>query len=178
MTGSDVIVKNLFRSEQGDIAIIDILRRMGANIEWNVEEGIVTVKGGELHGTTVDAGATPDLVPTVAVLAAVADGVTVIENAEHVRYKETDRLRAMAVELTKMGIQVKEETDKLTITGGNLVGAEVNGWHDHRIVMALTIAGMVAGNTTIDTAESVSISYPDFFDKMRSLGADVSTIEK
>ncbi len=178
MTGSDVIVKNLFRSEQGDIAIIDILRRMGANIEWDSEEGIVTVKGGELHGTTVDAGATPDLVPTVAVLAAVADGVTVIENAEHVRYKETDRLRAMAIELTKMGIKVKEETDKLTITGGNLVGAEVNGWHDHRIVMALTIAGMVAGNTTIDTAESVSISYPDFFDKMRSLGSDVSTIEE
>ncbi len=178
LTGSDVIVKNLFRSEQGDIAIIDILRRMGANIEWDSEEGIVTVMGSELHGITVDAGATPDLVPTVAVLAAVANGVTVIENAEHVRYKETDRLRAMAVELTKMGIKVKEETDKLTITGGNLVGADVNGWHDHRIVMALTIAGMVAGNTTIDTAESVSISYPDFFDKMRSLGADISTIEE
>ncbi|MCL7411492.1 MAG: 3-phosphoshikimate 1-carboxyvinyltransferase [Methanosarcinaceae archaeon] len=178
MTGSDVKVKNLFRSEQGDIAIIDILKRMGANIKWDTEKGIVTLRGGDLHGTTVDAGATPDLVPTVAVLAAVADGVTVIENAEHVRYKETDRLRAMALELTKMEIEVKEEPDKLTITGGNLVGANVKGWHDHRIVMALTIAGMVAGNTTIDTAESVSISYPDFFDKMRSLGANVTTIEE
>lgn len=178
ITGSDVIVKNLFRSKQGDIAIIEILKRMGANIKWDMEKGIVTVKGGELHGTTIDAGATPDLVPTIAVLAAVADGVTVIGNAEHVRYKETDRLRAMALELTKMGIVVKEETDKLTITGGNLVGAKVNGWHDHRIVMALTIAGMVAGNTIIDTAESVSISYPDFFYNMRSLGADISNIEE
>ncbi|MGP8321324.1 MAG: 3-phosphoshikimate 1-carboxyvinyltransferase [Methanosarcinaceae archaeon] len=178
VTGSDVIVKNLFRSKQGDIAIIDILKRMGANIQWDMEKGIVTVRGSKLHGITVDAGATPDLVPTVAVIAAVADGVTVIGNAEHVRYKETDRLHAMALELSKMGIVVKEKTDKLTITGGNLVGADVNGWHDHRIVMALTIAGMVAGNTTIDTAESVSISYPDFFGSMRSLGADISTIEE
>jgi len=178
MTGSTVTVRNLFPSKQGDVAIIDILRRMGANIEWDMENGEVTVNGGELHGITIDAGATPDLVPTVAVLGAVADGVTVIGNAEHVRYKETDRLHAMAVELKKMGIKIKEETDKLTITGGKLVGADLHGWHDHRIAMALTIAALVAGNTTIDTAESVSISYPNFFDEMRALGADLIISEE
>jgi 3-phosphoshikimate 1-carboxyvinyltransferase len=117
-------------------------------------------------------------VPTVAVLAAVADGVTVICNAKHVRYKETDRLHAMAVELSKMGIIVQEEPDSLIITGGKLTGADVHGWHDHRIVMSLTLAGMVAGNTTIDTAESVSISYPNFFDDMVFLGAKIEKLDE
>ncbi|WP_292465146.1 3-phosphoshikimate 1-carboxyvinyltransferase [Methanolobus sp.] len=174
ITRSSVVVKNLFPSKQGDVEIIDVLRRMGADISWNMEEGIVSVAGNrKLKGTTFDVGATPDLVPTIAVLAACAEGVTVIGNAEHVRYKETDRLHAMAVELTKMGINIKEEKDSLTITGGELHGAEVHGWHDHRIVMSLTIAGMVAGNTTVDTVESIDISYPEFFEDMRSIGADL-----
>lgn len=179
MNDSEVTVRNLFPSKQGDSAIVDIMGCMGANIKWDMEKGDITVKGGaELHGIIIDAGATPDLVPTIAVLAAVADGVTVIKNAEHVRYKETDRLRAMAMELQKMGIRVKEETDQLTIIGGKLTGADLYGWHDHRIVMALTIAGMVAGNTTIDTVESVAISYPNFFDDLRELGSDVVVSEK
>ncbi len=176
ITGSTVTVKNLFPSKQGDVDIIDVLGRMGAKISWDKENGIVKVTGNGLKGTTFDAGATPDLVPTIAVLAACAEGITVIENAEHVRYKETDRLHAMALELTKMGISVKEEPDQLMITGGTLHGAQLHGWHDHRIVMALTIAGMVAGDTTIDTAESVEISFPDFFEEMVALGAQISTI--
>ncbi|WMW23307.1 3-phosphoshikimate 1-carboxyvinyltransferase [Methanolobus mangrovi] len=174
VTGSTVTVKNLFPSKQGDVDIIDVLERMGAEITWDKENGIVKVAGNGLKGTTFDAGATPDLVPTIAVLAACAEGVTVIENAEHVRYKETDRLHAMALELTKMGISVKEEPDQLIITGGELHGAELHGWHDHRIVMALTIAGMVAGDTIIDTAESVEISFPNFFEEMMKLGAQIT----
>ena len=173
MTGSTVLVKNMFPSKQGDIEIIEVLRRMGADISWDKINGNIRISGNGLKGTTFDAGATPDLVPTIAVLAACAEGVTVIENAEHVRYKETDRLHAMALELTKMGITVKEEPDQLTITGGTLRGADLHGWHDHRIVMALTIAGMVAGDTTIDTIESVEISYPNFFEEMQSLGAEL-----
>ncbi|ADE36104.1 3-phosphoshikimate 1-carboxyvinyltransferase [Methanohalophilus mahii] len=173
MTGSRVVVKNMFPSQQGDMAIIGILKQMGAGISWDKDNGRVTVNGRDLKGVRVDAAATPDLVPTIAVLGAVAEGQTVIENAEHVRYKETDRLHAMAVELKKMGVSVKEDQDKLTIKGGKLKGSELHGWHDHRIVMALTIAGMVAGDTTVDTAESIFISYPNFFDDVRSLGADV-----
>lgn len=177
MLGSYIIVRGLFPSKQGDSKIIDVLRQMGADVHWDVEKGIVTVKQKTLKGIRFDAGATPDLVPTVAVLAAVAEGVTVIGNAKHVRYKETDRLHAMAVELSKMGIMVKEEPDSLIITGGKPIGADLHGWHDHRIVMALTLAGMVAGNTTIDTVESVSISYPDFFEEMKSIGAKIETLD-
>ena len=77
-----------------------------------------------------------------------------------------------------MEYDLKEERDSLTITGGKLQGASVHGWHDHRIVMALALAGMVAGNTTIDTTESVSISYPDFFKDMCSLGAKIENISE
>jgi 3-phosphoshikimate 1-carboxyvinyltransferase len=177
LEGSEVTVKNLFPSKQGDRVIIDTLKKMGADITWDREVGIVTVRGGrKLKAITFDAGATPDLVPTIAVLAAVAEGTSRIENAEHVRYKETDRLRALATELPKLGVNLKEERDSLTITGGELKGAAVHGWDDHRIVMSLALAGMVAGNTTIDTTESVSISYPDFFKDMRSLGAKIDEI--
>jgi 3-phosphoshikimate 1-carboxyvinyltransferase len=105
----------------------------------------------------VDAGRTPDLVPTIAVLGAVASGKTTIMNAEHVRHKETDRLHAMAVELAKMGADIRERPDGLEIIGGKLHGASLHGYHDHRIVMALTVAGLVAGDTRIDI---VTIHYP------------------
>jgi 3-phosphoshikimate 1-carboxyvinyltransferase len=175
--GSEVTVKNLFPSKQGDKLIIEILEQMGADITWDKQAGTVTVKGGrQLKAITFDAGATPDLVPTVAVLAAVAEGTSRIVNAEHVRYKETDRLRALATELPKLGVSLIEEKDSLTITGGKLHGATVHGWDDHRIVMALAVAGIAAGDTTIDTIESVSISYPDFFKDIQSLGVKIEQI--
>ena len=173
-----ITVKNIYPSRQGDRKIINILEQMEANIKWNRETGDATVKPGKLKGVTVDVGNTPDLVPTIAVLGAVAQGTTIIENAEHVRYKETDRLHAITVELRKMGTDIHEEHDRLIINGGRLEGADVHGWHDHRIVMALTVAGMVAGNTTVDTAESVAISYPDFFEAIRSLGARIQIYEE
>jgi 3-phosphoshikimate 1-carboxyvinyltransferase len=177
--GSEITVKNLFPSKQGDKLIIETLKKMGADISWDKEAGVVTVRGGrKLKAITFDAGATPDLVPTVAVLAAIAEGTSRIENAEHVRYKETDRLRALATELPKLGVKLKEEKDSLTITGGKLKGAEVHGWDDHRIVMSLALAGMVAGNTTIDTTESVAISYPDFFKDMSNLGVKIKQISE
>ncbi len=172
----DVTVKNMYPTAQGDSAIISILEEMGADIQWHKKQGVVTVKQSKLHGCTIDVGLTPDLVPTLAVLGVLADGVTVIENAEHVRYKETDRLHAMATELGKMGANVREETDKLILKGSKLHGTDLCGWDDHRIVMALTLAGMAAGGTVIDTAESVGISYPDFFEHMKRLGANIETV--
>lgn len=174
ITGSKVTVSNLLPSRQGDAAILEYLLDMGANVFWDEEKGTVTVGGGDLHGIDIDAGATPDLVPTLAVLAACARGTTNINNAEHVRYKETDRLRAMTTELRKMGADVEERQDGLTIRGGQLKGASVDGYDDHRIVMALAIAGLVAeGTTAISTAESVDISYPAFFADLKKLGAKV-----
>ena len=174
VTGSEVTVKGILPSRQGDSAIIDILNRMGAKVSWDKEKGDLKIKGGELEGVEVDASLTPDLVPTIAVLGAVAKGKTTVMNAEHVRHKETDRLHAMAVELSKMGADIRERPDGLEITGGRLHGAEVHGYHDHRIVMALTVAGLVAGGTRIDTAEAVDVSYPGFFQEMGKLGARMS----
>ena len=174
LAGGGITVGGLYPNKQGDAAIIPILQDMGANLEWDQERGEVRVNKSQLTGVTVDVGMTPDLVPTLAVLGALSGGEMVIENAGHVRYKETDRLHAMTVELGKMGVDITEEPDRLVIRGGGLHGARVSGWHDHRIVMALTVAGMVAGDTVIDTAESVDISYPGFFEAMKSLGGDIT----
>ena len=174
VTGGEVVVRGVLPSRQGDSAIVDILGRMGAEISWDQVEGVLRIKGRELHGVDVDASFTPDLVPTIAVLGSLAKGKTVVSNAEHVRHKETDRLHAMATELSKMGADIKEKPDGLEIIGGGLHGADVKGYDDHRIVMALAIAGMAAGKTRIDTAECVDVSYPGFFQEMASIGAIIS----
>ncbi|MFP4530820.1 MAG: 3-phosphoshikimate 1-carboxyvinyltransferase [Halodesulfurarchaeum sp.] len=177
VTTGPVTVEGLYPGPQGDSAIISILERMGADIEWDHEEGRVTVAGGELTGVTVDVGDTPDLLPTVAVLGAVADGTMVIENCEHVRYKETDRVRAMAAALESMGASLTEERDRLTIEGSEttLEGANLAGRGDHRIVMSLAVAGLVAaGDTTISDAEDVDVSFPGFFEALEQIGASVT----
>jgi len=177
VTGSRLTVRGLRPSKQGDSAIVSILREMGAKIFWDQEGGDLVIEGRDLEGVEVDASLTPDLVPTIAVLGAIAKGRTVVKNAEHVRHKETDRLSAMAVELSKMGTKIEERPDGLVIEGGKLQGARVSGHHDHRIVMALTVAGLAAGDTRIETAESVSVSYPGFFEEMARIGCRVEVRE-
>ena len=170
----EVVVEGAVPSAQGDAAILDVVERMGAPIDWNRDEGTVTVEQASLSGVTVDVGDTPDLLPTIAALGAVADGDTRIENAEHVRYKETDRVTAMAEELSKMGASVTEERDALTVHGGDtaLEGATVDGRADHRVVMALAVAALAAdGDTTIRGAEHVDVSFPGFFGVLEDLGA-------
>jgi 3-phosphoshikimate 1-carboxyvinyltransferase len=174
--GDSVVVEGARPSAQGDSAIVDILDSMGASIEWDQKAGEITVPRASLSGTVVDVGDTPDLLPTIAALGAVAGGDTVIQNCEHVRYKETDRVEAMAEELSKLGASVTEEQDRLTVHGGDtdLVGAVVDGRADHRIVMSLAVAGLVAdGETTIEGGEHVDVSFPGFFDALGSLGVDV-----
>jgi len=174
--GEGVVVAGARPSAQGDSAIVAVLREMGASVGWDQEAGEITVPRASLSGTTVDVGDTPDLLPTIAALGAVADGDTTIENCEHVRYKETDRVSAMAEELSTLGASVTEETDRLTVHGGDsdLVGARVDGRRDHRIVMSLAVAGLVAdGETTIEGGEHVDVSFPGFFDALESLGVDV-----
>jgi 3-phosphoshikimate 1-carboxyvinyltransferase len=171
-----VIVAGAQPSAQGDTAIVDILERMGGDVDWNRGDGHLTVRRSSLSGVEVDVGDTPDLLPTVATLGAVADGETRIVNCEHVRYKETDRVRAMAEELTKLGAEVTEQQDVLTIHGGesDLQGTRVDGRGDHRIVMSLSVAGLAAaGETTVTGGEHVDVSFPDFFDTLYDLGADV-----
>ena len=169
-------VTSAFPSAQGDAAIVDILDRMGADLNWDEENGEITVSKSELTGIEVGVEDTPDLLPTIATLGAAADGVTRITDAEHVRYKETDRVSAMAEELTKMGAEVEEHQDELFVYGADsdLVGTTVEGRADHRIIMSLAVAGLVAdGETTVTGAEHVDVSFPEFFDVLDSLGATV-----
>ncbi len=150
---------------------------MGAEVEWDRENGTIDVSKAELEGIEVSVEDTPDLLPTIATLGAVAEGDTHITNAEHVRYKETDRVSAMAEELGTMGVETTEEQDLLTIHGSEstLSGATVDGRADHRIIMSLALAGLVAdGETTVQGTEHVDVSFPGFFDLLEELGADVT----
>jgi len=169
-------ITSAYPSAQGDTAIVDIVRDMGATADWDREDGEITVSRAALSGIEVSVADTPDLLPTIATLGAAADGTTRITDCEHVRYKETDRVSAMAEALTKMGASVEEQRDTLTIHGSesDLRGAVVDGRADHRIVMALSIAGLVAdGTTTVEGIEHVDVSFPDFFDVLESIGAAV-----
>lgn len=171
MTGSEIRVRNLRRSSlQGDKRIIHYLREMGAEVETGENE--VTVRGGELRGIEADLGDTPDLLPTMVALACKAAGRTVIKNVEHARQKESDRLAACAREFRKFGASIVEKKDGLVIEGAvKLRGAVVDSHGDHRLAMALSIAGMAAeGATRIRGAEVVGISYPGFFKALESLG--------
>ena len=159
---------------QGDKALVTILKEMGADIE--IQGNKMTITGGRpLKGMKIDANAIPDMVPTLAVIAAVAKGKTEILNVANARLKETDRLHSMTEGLTKMGAKVEETKDSLTISGGKLYGVSVHGFNDHRTVMALSLAGMLAsGETFIDTAEAINKTFPDFVKVMKGLGAKIN----
>jgi len=127
-----------------------------------------------LVGRELDLNNTPDALPAFAVVGCYAQGQTVLGNVAQARIKETDRIKVMAEELTKMGAQIEEMDDGLIIHQSNLTGAHVHGHHDHRVVMALSLAGMMAdGETKIDTAESVDITFPGYVEKMCQLGAQM-----
>jgi 3-phosphoshikimate 1-carboxyvinyltransferase len=163
-------------SEQGDQAIVDVLAEMGADVDWDREAGEITVRRSDLRGIEVSVADTPDLLPTIAVLGAAADGTTHITDAAHVRHKETDRVSAMAESLARLGASVEESESALTVHGGesDLRGTTVDGRADHRIVMALSVAGLVAeGTTTVTGADHVDVSFPAFFDVLVDLGVDV-----
>jgi len=175
VTGGSVTIRNLdFKDAQGDRKVFDYLAQMGAKVTKTADS--VTVKAGKkLHAVELDLNSTPDALPIMAVAAACAEGTSVFRNVAQARIKETDRIHCMKLELEKMGIQVKEFEDGLSVTGGVLHGAAVDGHMDHRIAMALAVAGFAVADssetTVIDGAESISVSYPGFFEDFASLGA-------
>ncbi len=173
----ELVITGAHPSAQGDTAILDVVERMGADLSWDRSAGEIRVRPAEFTGVEVDVADTPDLLPTIATLGAIADGTTHIVNCAHVRLKETDRVAAMASELDAMGAVVEETEDTLTVIGSesNLRGAAVRGYHDHRIIMALAVAGLVAtGETTITGAEHVAVSFPTFFETLETIGARVT----
>ena len=157
---------------QGDKAIISIIRRMGGSIY--TEDSIITTVS-KLQGTVIDAADCPDLVPILTVLASVSRGITHIIHAGRVRLKECDRLHAMAVELNKLGADVREEPEGLLICGvDHLRGGRVSAWGDHRIAMSLAIASQCCNDKVIvEGAVCVRKSYPGFWNDYSELGGIV-----
>lgn len=160
--------------------ILDVLREMGATIaveNERIEGGEpvadVTAESSRLRGVEVGGATIPrliDEVPVLAVAAAVAEGVTVIRDAEELRVKESDRLAAVASELRRLGAAVEEHPDGLTITGGRLTGGEAESYGDHRMAMSLAIAALAAaGPVLINGGECVDISYPTFWPDLERL---------
>ena len=165
-----------FNDPQGDKAVIDYLKRMGAKVE--IGKDFVRIKAGLLKGIDINMNDTPDALPMMAVAGCLAKGKTRLLNVPQARIKETDRIKTMYQELTKMGAKIHELKDGLEIEQSNLKPARVNGHSDHRIVMALAIAGLVTdGETIVDTAQSVAITFPNFRDCIQKLGGDISLIK-
>ncbi len=175
VTRSKVLLTGLdFSDPQGDKLVCEVLKSFGATVT-HTSAGVAISAENQLRGCTVDLGSMPDALPAIAVLATAAEGTTHIVNVAHARIKETDRIRVMATELTKMGAIVQEREDGLIITGSPLVGAKVNGYDDHRVVMALTLAGLCAsGRTTVDTVEAAAVTYPSFAEDFKALGAHIA----
>lgn len=159
-------------SLQGDKAILEIVKRMGADIR--VGE-VVETKESRTYGIEIDASQCPDLVPILATLGALSKGTTRIINAERLRIKESDRLKAMATELNKLGADVVELEDGLEIKGKtSLNGGIVDSWNDHRIAMALAIASIKCKNEVIiKNSEAVKKSYPGFWKDFEKLGGEI-----
>ncbi|MDD4901588.1 MAG: 3-phosphoshikimate 1-carboxyvinyltransferase [Patescibacteria group bacterium] len=167
------IIKGLEANDvQGDKQLIPILTKMGADIFW--QDNQLVINGGRpLAGFTIDCADIPDLLPTLAVIGTYAKGMTRLINAK-VRSKETDRIASMKNGLRKMGADIEEIDDGLAIKQSSLAGTEVNGCDDHRTVMALALAGLLAaGETTITTAEAIKKTFPAFVETMNSLGAAI-----
>ncbi len=177
ITGSTLVLKGLdWNDTQGDKEVVNILGAMGAGV--SIGEGEITITGGGLRGGTFDLNAIPDALPALAVAGCFAEGETRLVNVPQARLKETDRISVMHAELKKMGALIEERPDGLIIRRSGLRGCPVDGHHDHRVAMALAVAGLAAdGRTTIATAESVSVTFPDFSDLMISIGADITREE-
>ncbi len=177
LAGGRVVLKGLEMTDsQGDKKVVDILAGMGSTVERGPDW--VAVNGGQLMGIDVDMNEIPDALPVLAVTACFAEGTTRLYNVAQARIKETDRIAVMAHELTRLGADVTELPDGLEIRGTGLSGGRVSGHGDHRIVMAMTVAGMASDNpVTVDTAEAADITFPGFWDKMRSIGGEIETHE-
>jgi 3-phosphoshikimate 1-carboxyvinyltransferase len=173
LIGEEVTLLGLdFADSQPDKAAVDYLKAMGADIQIGADA--ITVRACPLHGTEIDMNKTPDALPAMAVTAAFAAGTTKLLNVPQARAKETDRIKCMAEELTKMGVAVEELPDGLVVHGGRPKAAQLHGWGDHRIVMALSLAGLVLDRKcVVDTAEAISVTFPTYVKLMQALGADM-----
>lgn len=163
-------------SFQADKFMLNCLRRMGVRVSVSGEELIIDKS--EPKGLVVDLNEAIDLLPTVACLAAAAEGRSILTGLERARLKESDRVSAVADNLKRMGVDVEEETDSLVITGTQPHGAVIDSFEDHRIAMAFAMLATKCGDTIIESAECVNKTYPGFWDDFRLAGGDVRLLDE
>lgn len=171
ITGGRVTVLGLpENSLQGDVRFVDVLAEMGCRVE-RCSSG-VTVHGRPLRGIDIDMNDISDTVMTLGAVACFAEGPTTIRNVAHIRHKETDRLAALAAELRRVGAEVDEFSDGLTITPRPLHGATIETYNDHRMAMSLALVGLRVPGVVIKNPGCVAKTYPGFFDDLARLSED------
>lgn len=168
VTGASIKVKGIApQTRQGDLRLTEILEQMGCRLDRDADG--VTVTGGPLQGVSVDMADMPDMAPTLAVVAAFAQGTTVIKNVAHLKAKESDRLSATVNELTKMGVRASCSDDGMIIHGGKPRGAVIETYNDHRIAMSFAVAGLQTPGVVIQNEMCVAKSFPRFWEVWETL---------
>lgn len=175
ITRSELTLENLDLSDvQGDKKIVEILQEMGADLEVDSEKKELKVLGGTLKGISIDVNGCIDALPILAVLGCFAEGRTELRNGAIARSKESDRIRTIACELSKMGARIEERPDGLLISPVRLKGAQLLSHADHRIAMALGVAAMGAkGESCIEGASCIAKSYPTFVADFQKIGGAI-----
>jgi 3-phosphoshikimate 1-carboxyvinyltransferase len=172
ITGGAATIEGLSRqSMQGDVALCDALERMGCSVTWHEANGAtrrdaVTVAGRAATGIDVDMNAISDTVPTLAVVALFADSETTIRNVAHIRDKETDRIGDLVRELRRLGGDVVEHSDGLTIRPTRLTGTDVRTYDDHRMAMSLALAGLRVPGVLIRDPGCVAKTFPGYWSSL------------
>lgn len=179
ITDSELLLKNIDMDDpQGDKELINVLKKMGADIQIDEKGKTLHVKkGGVLKGMKIDINNFIDAITILAVAACHAEGETIIYNASVAKQKECNRIQCIATELKKMGADINETENGLHIRKSALKGAEVYSYNDHRMVMSLAVAAMNAeGETVISSTECVSKTFPSFLSDFQALGANIQAL--
>jgi 3-phosphoshikimate 1-carboxyvinyltransferase len=176
ITKSKITVDGIdWNDAQGDKKIVSFLEQMGSSI--TKAKTSITIEGRDLKGIEMDLNDTPDLLPILAVVGCFAKGKTSLLNVPQARIKETDRISAMCKELRKMGAKIEELDDGMIIHQSQLQGTEVESYSDHRIIMALSCAGLLAkGKTVINDAEYTDVTFPGYVQLMNVLGSNMRSL--
>ena len=171
ITGGRVSVLGITRkSLQGDVRFVNVLEQMGCRVkEYEADVAGITVHGKPLRGIDVDMNDISDTVMTLGAVACFAEGPTTIRNVAHIRHKETDRIAALATELRKLGAEVEERPDGLTITPRPLTGCAVDTYNDHRMAMSLALVGLRVPGVVIRNPGCVAKTYPGFWQDLERL---------
>jgi 3-phosphoshikimate 1-carboxyvinyltransferase len=176
LSNGRVTINNLnFTLPQGDYNIVNILRKMGADLTADESNGSLSINGSNiLDGGEYNLRDTPDLLPVLAILSLKCKNPVKISGISHARYKETDRVSNISSQLVKLGADIKEEFDSLLIVPPiKIKNAVLDSFNDHRLFMAFFIASLATDESTIEGVESVDVSYPSFIDDMRKIGAKI-----